>query len=331
MGEGQPFSVPLGADDIVLPFRVEALDTRGRSVRLGRVLDEILARHAYPPRVERLLAQAIVLTALMGSSLKFDGRFQLQTKSEGPVSMLVVDFCTPADMRAYARFDAERVEKLPASASEAELLGPGYLGFTIEQTALQSRYQGIVGLDGQGLEAAAMQYFRQSEQIPSVVRLAVAEEQVLIDGQRRQRWRAGGILAQFLPSAPERMRVADLDPGDAPSGTPRHEVAEDDAWVEARSLVETTEDIELVDPTLGLDRLLYRLFNERGVAVQNPLPIIDQCRCSETKIRQMLAQFPPEDLADMREGDGQIGITCEFCARRYRLAMPSPAPEQSPQ
>lgn len=325
MGEGQPFSLPLGADDIVLPFRVEALDTRGRSVRLGAVLDQILARHAYPAKVERLLAQAIALTALMGSSLKFDGRFQLQTKSEGPVSMLVVDFSTPADMRAYARFDAEAVANLPVNVSEADLLGPGYLGFTIEQTALQSRYQGIVGLDGQGLEAAAMQYFRQSEQIPSVVRLAVAEEQVMIAGARRQRWRAGGILAQFLPQAPERMRVADLDPGDAPEGTPKHEIAEDDAWVEARSLVETTEDLELVDPALGLDRLLYRLFNERGVAVQNPLPIVDQCRCSEPKIRQMLTQFSAEDLADMREDDGQIGITCEFCGRKYRLAMPTAA------
>ncbi len=182
MGEGQPFSLPLGSDDIVLPFRVEALDTRGRSVRLGKVLDDILARHAYPAKVERLLAQAIALTALMGSSLKFDGRFQLQTKSEGPVSMLVVDFSTPADMRAYARFDADAVAKLPENVSAADLLGQGHLGFTIEQTALQSRYQGIVGLEGQGLEAAAMQYFRQSEQIPSVVRLAVAEEQVMIDG-----------------------------------------------------------------------------------------------------------------------------------------------------
>lgn len=322
MADGQPFPVPLGADDIVLPFRVEALDTRGRSVRLGSVLDQILARHAYPAKVERLLAQAIALTALMGSSLKFDGRFQLQTKSEGPVSMLVVDFTTPADMRAYARFDEAAVAALPANASEADLLGQGYLGFTIEQTALQSRYQGIVGLDGQGLEAAAMQYFKQSEQIPSVVRLAVAEEQVMIGGERRHRWRAGGILAQFLPAAPERMRVADLDPGDAPEGTPKHEMAEDDAWVEARSLVETTEDLELVDPALGLDRLLYRLFNERGVAVQNPLPILDQCRCSETKIRQMLAQFSAEDLADMQEEDGQIGITCEFCARKYRLGLP---------
>lgn len=314
-------TLPLGADDIVLPFRVEALDTRGRSVRLGSVLDSILARHDYPRVVERLLAEAVTLTALMGSSLKFEGRFQLQTKSDGPVSMLVVDFMTPSDIRAYANFDAARVGALARPAEDAALLGSGYLGFTIEQGAQQNRYQGIVALDGQDLEAAAMQYFKQSEQIPSAIRIAVAEEQVAGEGGPRHRWRAGGILAQFLPTAPERMRQADLDPGDAPAGAPRHEVAEDDAWIEARSLVETTEDIELVDPELGLDRLLYRLFNERGVAVSNPMLLRDQCRCSEERIHDMLRQFKAEDLAEMREEDGLIGITCEFCARHYRLKM----------
>jgi molecular chaperone Hsp33 len=115
------------------------------------------------------------------------------------------------------------------------------------------------------------------------------------------------------------MRQADLHPGDAPEGTVLHAIAEDDAWIEARSLVETTEDIELVDPELGLDRLLYRLFNERGVAVSNPVPLFDQCRCSEERIREMLGSFKAEDIAEMREDDGLIGITCEFCARRYRL------------
>ncbi|MFY8114610.1 MAG: Hsp33 family molecular chaperone [Rhabdaerophilum sp.] len=307
-----------GADDIVLPFHVEPLDTRGRAIRLGRVLDEILARHAYPPSVERLLAEAIALTALMGSSLKFDGRFQLQAKTDGPVSMLVVDLGTPSSLRAYARFDAEKVAASGERADAATLLGQGYLGLTVEQTALQSRYQGIVALEGQGLEAAAKQYFRQSEQIPTALRIAVAEHQQP-GGQRR--WRVGGVLAQFLPAAPERMRQADLDPGDAPAGTIRHVVQEDDAWIEARSLVETTEDIELVDPGLGLDRLLYRLFNERGVAVSEPIPMADQCRCSEARIRETLAQFSAEDLAEMREEDGEIAVTCEFCSRRYRLAL----------
>ncbi|MCA0407181.1 MAG: Hsp33 family molecular chaperone [Proteobacteria bacterium] len=311
-------SAAFGADDIVLPFHVQALDTRGRAIRLGKQLDAILARHAYPAAVERLLAEAIALTALMGTSLKFDGRFQLQTRSEGPVNMLVVDFSTPSDIRAYARFDAEKLAAAGDSALPGALLGTGYLGFTIEQTKLNSRYQGIVELAGQGLEAAALQYFKQSEQIPSALKLAVAEEHHA-GGVRR--WRAGGVLAQFLPAAPERMAQSDLDPGDAPEGAVRHEVAEDDAWVEARSLVETTEAIELVDPTLGLDRLLYRLFNERGVVVNEPVAIVDACRCSEEKIRETLKQFPAEELADMREPDGQIAVGCEFCARQYRLSL----------
>lgn len=311
-------SEAFGADNIVLPFHVQVLDTRGRAIRLGKVLDEILARHAYPPAVERLLAEAVALTALMGTSLKFDGRFQLQTRSEGPVNMLVVDFSTPSDIRAYARFDAETLALAGDAALPADLLGKGYLGFTIEQPRLNSRYQGIVELTGQGLEAAALQYFKQSEQIPSALRLAVAEE-CLAGGVRR--WRAGGVLAQFLPAAPERMQQSDLDPGDAPEGAPRHEVADDDAWVEARALVETTEVIELVDPALGLDRLLFRLFNERGVVVSEPVAIHDACRCSEERIRETLSQFPPEDLADMREADGQVAVTCEFCSRKYRLAL----------
>lgn len=311
-------TVLLDADDIVLPYRVEALDTRGRAVRLGPLLDALLVRHAYPPQVEKLLAEAIAITALMGTSLKFDGRFQLQTKSDGPVNMLVVDLSTPSALRAYARFDEARLAALGAGATSGDLLGQGYLGFTVEQSALQSRYQGMVALDGQGLEAAAMQYFKQSEQIPSAIRLAVAEHHVAGGGRR---WRVGGVLAQFLPAAPERMQQADLHPGDAPEGTLRHEMPEDDAWVEAKLLVGSTEDIELVDPDLGLDRLLYRLFNERGVRVSDPVPMLDQCRCSEDKIRETLAQFAAEELADMREADGAIAVTCEFCSRKYRLSI----------
>lgn len=336
----------LSADNIILPFRVEALDTRGRVVRLADVLDGILTRHAYPALVQGLLAEAITLTVLMGSSLKIDGRFQLQTRTDGAVDMLVVDF-TPgafssevasgsreenatrdrpgepdADIRAYARFDAARLE----GAKPAALLGKGHLAFTVEQHTLQTRYQGIVALDGSaargsGLEAAALHYFKQSEQIPTALRLAVAQESVPGDGGTVTHWRAGGILTQFLPQAAERMRVADLDPGDAPEGTLRHDVAEDEAWVEARARVESTQDIELIDPEVGADRLLTRLFNEHDVRVSNPLVVRDQCRCSEPRIRETLAQFSAEEMADMIEPDGLVSVTCEFCARQYRLAL----------
>lgn len=306
-------------DDIVLPFRVEALDTRGRAVRLGAVLDELFSRHDYPESVERLLAEAIALTVLIGSSMKFEGRFQFQAKTDGPVNLLVVDLTSPSALRAYARFDREALASLSPSASGGVLMGNGYLGLTVEQGVANTRYQGIVALDATGLEAAALQYFKQSEQIPTALRVAVAER--MEAGQKRKRWRVGGILAQFLPVAPDRMNQADLDPGDAPTGAARHVVAQDDAWIEAQSLVATTEDIELVDPDLGLDSLLYRLFNERGVAVSDPVRLLDQCRCSEARIHETLGQFGAEEIASMRDADGSIRVTCEFCSRAYSLQL----------
>ena len=166
-----------GADDAVLPFAVEALDCRGRAVRLGPAIDTILDRHGYPDAVARVLGEAAALTVLLGSSLKFEGRFQLQTKSDGPVEMIVVDFDAPDRIRATARFDAERVAALDAGARRtANLLGRGHLAMTIDRGSDASRYQGVVALDGGDFEEAAHQYFRQSEQIPTRVRLAVAEQ-----------------------------------------------------------------------------------------------------------------------------------------------------------
>src|SRR6059058_3204386 len=204
-----PSAVPV--DDAVLPFEVAALDLRGRLTRLGPSLDDILNKHDYPPAVCKLLGEAIVLTTLLGSSLKFDGRFILQTQTDGPVSFMVVDFQAPDRLRAYARYDAARLQ---------EVQGTG-----------RSRYQGLVALDGGGLEQAAHEYFLRSEQIPTRVRLAVGEEW-RGDGGPKHHWRAGGMLLQFLPRAPERARRADLHPGDAPEGTVQHTVMEDDAWIE---------------------------------------------------------------------------------------------------
>src|ERR1700731_3020330 len=218
-----PSAVPV--DDAVLPFEVDALDLRGRLTRLGPALDDVLTKHDYPPAVGKLLGEAIVLATLLGSSLKFDGRFILQTQTDGPVSFLVVDFQSPDRLRAYARFDAARLQQGRDSGS---LLGKGHLAMTIDQGPDMSRYQGLVALDGGGLEEAAHEYFLRSEQIPTRVRLAVGEEW-RGDGGPKHRWRAGGMLVQFLPKAPERARQADLHPGDAPEGTVVHTVAEDDA------------------------------------------------------------------------------------------------------
>ena len=305
-------------DDSVLPFQIDALDLRGRLVRLGASVDEVLSRHDYPTPVSKLLGEAVVLAILLGSSLKMDGRFILQTQTDGPVHMLVVDFISPGQIRATARFDNARV----ASAIEAGevaagmLLGSGHLAMTIDQGGDMNRYQGLVALNGEDLEAAAHEYFLRSEQIPTRVRLAMAEEFLPGPDGVRRRWRAGGIMLQFLPKAGERMRQADLDPGDAPPGTTPHIVSEDDAWVEGRSLIETVEDLELLDPALSGERLLYRLFHERGVRVFENLPLSAQCTCSQDKIMDMLRSFPAEDRADMVKDD-KIAVTCEFCNETY--------------
>jgi len=307
-----PSSVPV--DDATIPFEVDALDLRGRLTRLGPALDDIIGKHDYPPAVGKLLGEAIVLTTLLGSSLKFDGRFILQSQTDGPVSFLIVDFKAPDRLRAYARFDARR---LKPGADSGALLGKGHLAMTIDQGPDMSRYQGLVALHGGTLEDAAHEYFLRSEQIPTRVRLAVGEEWRGGEGGKH-RWRGGGLLMQFLPKAPERARQADLHPGDAPEGTATHTVKEDDAWIEGQSLISTVEDVELIDPDLSGERLLYRLFHERGVRVFSPQLLHAQCSCSRDAVSSMLKSFAPTDRAEMVK-DGKVVVTCEFCSSVYQF------------
>lgn len=316
-------SVALGefgyaGDDRVVPFQVEGLDVRGRAVQLGPMLDTILDRHDYPAPVARLLAEVVVLTVLIGTSLKFEGRFTVQTKSDGPVDLLVVDFATPSDVRAYARYTAEAVEKaVAAGAAEPQtLLGNGILAFTIDQGRFATPYQGIVALDGSSLEEIAGVYFRQSEQIATRVRLGVAElYQRVVDGKPKHTWRAGGIIAQFLPEQLERMRQPDLHGGDG--DTRSADTIADDKWEEARVLVGTVDALELTDPDVGAERLLFRLFHERGVRVYDSQPVYDRCSCSREKLKGVLKNFSPEEVEDVME-DGEVQVTCEFCSTTYR-------------
>jgi molecular chaperone Hsp33 len=283
------------------------------------MLDAILERHHYPAPVARLLAEVVVLTVLLGTSLKFEGKFTVQTKGDGPVDLLVADFATPENVRAYARFDQALLDQAIADGQTEpeQLLGKGVLAFTIDQGKFSQPYQGIVELDGTSLEDIAGVYFRQSEQIPTRVRLAAAE---LLDrdssGKPRHRWRAGGLVAQFLPEAPERMRQPDLHGGDG------DEIAtglkEDDAWAEARAMVETIDADELTDPLVGTERLLYRLFHERGVRVFEAKQVYDRCSCSREKIGGVLKGFSAEEIEASQE-NGEIAVTCEFCSTTYRF------------
>ena len=298
-----------GLDDTSLPFSVETLDVRGRIARLGPAIDRILAQHAYPAPVARLVGEAAALTVLLGAALKQEGRFQLQTRGDGAVDLLVVDFDAPDRLRAFARFDAQAISA-DSQASSAQLLGHGHLAFTIEQGSQAARYQGVVPLEGQGLEAAAHQYFQSSEQIPTLVRLAVGQN-ITPEGTQ---WRAGGMMVQFLPSATERQRQIDLPPGDIPGGAEVALPGEDDAWLEAKALVGTVADHELVDPLLSGERLLFRLFHERGVKVFAAQKVRAECRCSQERVETMLRGFSPKERSDMVGDNGKIGVTCEFCS-----------------
>jgi molecular chaperone Hsp33 len=309
---------PTSADDTVLPFEVKALDLRGRVVRLGPALDTILRAHDYPTPVAKLLGEAVVLAVLLGTSLKFEGRFILQTQGDGPVRMLVVDYATSGKIRACARFDADRVAAAIAEGKTdtGGMLGRGHLAMTIDQGLDMSRYQGLVALDGRSFEDAAHEYFLRSEQIPTRIRLAVGEELSAAAGGAQHHWRAGGLLVQFLPKAPERARQPDLDPGDVPAGQTAHVVPEDDAWVEGRALAETVEDLELLDPSLSTERLAYRLFHERGVRVFRDSAVVAECSCSRENVANMLKSFSQDDRDHMVE-NGRITVTCEFCNSSY--------------
>ncbi len=307
-------------DDVAVPFTLENLDCRGRAVRLGDALDAILNRHNYPAPVARLLGEAVVLAALIGSSLKFEGKFILQTQTDGPVNLIVVDLDAPDGLRGYARFDADAVA-LAIERGEArpgQLMGKGHLAMTVDQGADMDRYQGIVALDGGTLEDVAHTYFQQSEQIPTLVRLAVAEHSKR--GEHRAHWRAGGILVQFLPPHGE-TSMPDL-PGDGDFSNPDMadpDFAEDDKWTRTRSLLGTLADDELADPDLSAERLLFRLYHETGVRVFAPIALEERCTCSADRIEQMLRDnFTAEERADMAV-DGEIEVVCEFCSADYHF------------
>jgi molecular chaperone Hsp33 len=305
------------ADDVVWPFEVKPLGVRGRLVRLGQVVDGILHQHDYPAPVSALLAEATALASLLGSALKFEGTFILQTRSDGPVSLMVADYASPGNLRGYAQFDEAAVASLQAgkAATPAALLGKGHLAMTIDQGAGMDRYQGIVPLECDGLEGAAHGYFRNSEQIPTTLRLA-AGPMVGRGPRGRESWRAGAIMIQHLPREGGSSPIP-LTSGDAPEGHAEATV-EDDRWVKARLLLQTVQDHELLDPMLSPERLLYRLFHEDGVTVYRRQPVARKCSCSRERARNLLGHFDASERAAMLE-DGKIVVTCQFCSARYRF------------
>ena len=307
-------AMPLSGDDTVVPFEVKTLGVRGRIVRLGDAVDGILRQHDYPEPVSALLAEGTALASLLGSALKFDGTFILQTRSDGPVGLLVADYAAPGRLRGYAQFDAGRMGMLGKRPSPAALFGGGHLALTIDPGIGKERYQGIVALGEEGLEGAAHTYFRQSEQIPTSLRLAAGP--LVGRAQEAPRWRAGAVMIQHLPreggSSP-----MEFSSGDAPEGAVEA-LVEDDRWVKARLLLETVEDHELLDPGLAPERLLYRLFHEDGVTVYPARPLERACSCSRERVVGLLQTFEPAEREAMLE-EGRIVVSCQFCSQTYRI------------
>lgn len=291
--------------DQALGFTIHARHARGRLVRLGPVLDEVLAAHAYPPPIERLLASALVLAALLGSTLKqADGQLTLQAQTEnGVVSLLVADYKN-GDLRGYAKFDPDRLAEQGANPTLFGLFGKGYLAITFDQAVTGERYQGIVPLEGESLADAAEHYFFQSEQIPSLIRIATRHD-------AEQGCVAAGMLIQHLPEGEvgrERLHV-------------RHDHPE---WEHVQALAETTKAEELTDGALPLADIVWRLFHEEEeVRVTEVSALAKGCRCDLSHIRDVIGRFPAQERAEMADEAGVIGVDCAFCSRVFPIALDS--------
>lgn len=287
------------SDDLAAAFQIEGWPVRGRLVRLGAAIDTILKAHAYPEPVAGLLGEACALAALVGSSLKFDGRLLIQAQGDGPVRYVIADYGADGTLRGYCRYDEAEV----AAASQGfvrpgaqTLLGKGVFIMTLDRGADFERTQGITPIEGESLSLCAEHYFEQSEQVPTKVRLAVGSVQTEAGAQ----WRAGGAMIQVIA-------------GDAARGST------EEVWDRTRALFTTLGDDELIDPTISSETLLFRLFHEDGVRLEGARPLAAVCRCSKDRIAAVLASFDPRERHDMVEPDGKIHVTCEYCATVYKL------------
>ena len=286
--------------DVAMGVTINSRHARGRAARLGPALDRILANHGYPPALEELLAEALVLTALLGSLLKDPaGQLTIQAQTEhGIIDLLVCDY-KGGELRGYIRHDADRLAEAGPHPTLFSLFGKGYLAITFDQPATDQRYQGIVPLEGEGLGEAAQSYFSQSEQIPSIVRLAARKDEA--------GWVAGGLMVQHLPEGEEgRERL--------------HTRLDHPEWPHVAILSGSVKPEELTDRALGLDDLVWRLFHEEDeVRTLEPVPLSKGCRCSPDYIASVIARFPAEERAAMAGADGLIRVDCEFCATSFPI------------
>ena len=280
-----------GFEDSIQPFFVDSLGLRGRLVRLGDAYESVVAPHAYPQAVAEIMGEALALASALASGLKFDGTFILQTRSDGPVDVMVAQFTDAGEIRGYARLDPDKLAASRASAPVPRLLGAGHLAFTVDQGPETERYQGIAELVGPTLQASAHNYFERSEQLATAVELAARSA----PGASR----AAALIIQRLPGIGE---------------------DSDEAWRRSVALLSTVKIGELLDPGLEPARLLHRLYAIEGLRLGQPRPLRWACRCSRPRIGAMLASFPPTEILALAE-DGRVTVTCEFCKAEYPFTV----------
>ncbi|MEZ5647807.1 MAG: Hsp33 family molecular chaperone HslO [Alphaproteobacteria bacterium] len=275
------------------------IDFRGRLVRLGPVIQEILSRHNYPIPVAQILAELLALAVAMSSALKYEGSFSLQIRGDGPVSLMLADVTHTGEVRGYADVRASRVNEIDDASDFAKIFGKGYLAFTVDQGSHAQLYQGIVELKGNDLTSGITHYFRQSEQFDAALKIAARRT-------NEGTWRAAAAMLQRLPE----------QKSDNPS---EDELASRAAWQNAMVLMATLSDRELLDFDLTASDLLFRLFHEDGVRVFEPRPIHVGCRCSQEKVEKVVASLTSEQRQEMTV-DGEITVTCQFCNKIFRFS-----------
>lgn len=309
-------------DDTVLPFQLDRSDIRGRVARLDGVLDRVLAQHAYPPPVEALVAEAALLTAMIGQTVKLRWKLSLQVRGDGAIRTIATDYFAPeapgqaARMRGWAGFDADRVDSAAPGFAQ---LGRGYVAMLLDQGPGTAPYQGITPLSGASLADCAAAWFAQSEQLPT--RFALSAGRAREPGGA-EAWRAGGLMLQMMPAAPPRPG-AGAGGGDSSDGltAPADLLSRDEAedWGRANTLLDTVEAMELVGPHVSPAELLVRLFNEEVPRVFDAQPVTFGCTCSADKVRRSLSIYSARDIATMTTAEGVVTADCQFCGAHYRL------------
>ncbi|MEL6587376.1 MAG: Hsp33 family molecular chaperone HslO [Pseudomonadota bacterium] len=311
-------------DDTVLPFQLDASDIRGRIARLDGVLESVLSQHDYPAPIEALVAEMALLTALIGQTIKLRWKLSLQVRGDGPARLIATDYFGPTEdgqpgrIRAYASFDADRVADMIAAGAEPfDLIGKGYFAILIDQGKDMAPYQGITPIAGGSLSSCAETYFAQSEQIPT--RFALAYGRSTLPGGA-ETWRAGGVMLQHMPKASPLLK------GEGGSGeggllTAADVLTEDDGenWSRANILLDTTEELELIGPSIAPTDLLVRLFHEEAPRVYDSQPVRFGCTCSADRVRQSLSIYSAKDIAHMTTDDGRVTADCQFCGAHYEF------------